>query len=72
MATPYVHPGGEITIIPPPDGWVSNFEDPTRNPWTYAIYWTMGVVSPLTLCFMAQKLYCKVVIRRTWDLDDSM
>jgi hypothetical protein len=67
----YIHPGGQATVLPPPEGWVSDFKNPTVNPWVYATYWTMGFLTPLTLIFVGQKLYCQIVLRKRWQWDDS-
>lgn len=67
----FVHPGGQLTLMPPPQGYVSNFVNPERQ-YTENLYYVSGVLAGLTILFMAQRLYINVWVSRTFALEDAL
>jgi hypothetical protein len=61
---------GVITVLPAPEGYVVNFDDPRRNA-DIAAYWIFGVGFFLATLFLVQRLYVKIFIRRNLGLDDG-
>lgn len=61
---------GVPVIMPPPEGYVVDFENPARNSVTEA-YWLFGVGNFLALLFMMQHLYTKAFIRRRFQIEDA-
>lgn len=61
---------GVVTVLPAPEGYVVNFDDPRRN-GDIATYWIFGVGFFLATLFLVQRLYVKVFIRRNLGLDDA-
>lgn len=61
---------GVPVIMPPPEGYVVDFENPARNSVTEA-YWLFGVGNFLALMFMMQHLYTKAFIRRRFQIEDA-
>lgn len=62
---------GVLVAIPPPDGYVVDFENPQRRSVT-ATYTICGVGMTLALFFMLQRLYVKIFIRNKFGVDDGM
>lgn len=62
---------GVITVLPAPEGYVVDFENPQRN-GVQAIYVTSGVGMVLALLFLGQRLYVSLMVRRKLGLDDGM
>ncbi|KAL8376873.1 hypothetical protein RB595_007821 [Gaeumannomyces hyphopodioides] len=54
----------------PPDGWVVNLENPTRelNPGVYYVY-IIGNI--LALLFLLQRLYTKIILMKLFQWDDA-
>jgi hypothetical protein len=61
---------GVITVLPAPEGYVVNFDDPRRN-GDIATYWIFGVGFFLATLFLVQRLYVKIFLRRNLGLDDG-
>jgi hypothetical protein len=61
---------GVITAIPAPEGYVVNFENPQRT-GNIAAYAVCAVGMVLAFLFMAQRLYVKVIVRRSFGFDDG-
>ncbi|KXH63218.1 integral membrane protein [Colletotrichum salicis] len=59
---------GVITVLPPPDGYVVNFDDPQRQAVPEA-YYVAGFGTLLNVLLMAQRLYTKAFLigRLQWD-----
>lgn len=61
---------GVPVAIPPPEGYEVDFDNPQRNSVT-AAYWLFGVGNFLTLLFMLQRAYVRLVIQKTLRLEDG-
>ncbi|KAF4120275.1 hypothetical protein GMORB2_3076 [Geosmithia morbida] len=61
---------GVPVAIPPPEGYVVDFEHPARNS-VPAAYWLFGVGNFLMLIFMLQRVYVRAVIQKTVKLEDA-
>ena len=61
---------GVPVAIPPPEGYVVDFDNPQRNSVT-AAYWLFGVGNFLALLFMLQRAYVRLVIQKTLRLEDG-
>ncbi|CAA9960171.1 hypothetical protein PTMSG1_03577 [Pyrenophora teres f. maculata] len=62
---------GTITIIPPPPGYVVNFEHPARRLATET-YILFIVENALALVFLMQRLYTKIRLMKQFQIDDGM
>ncbi|KAH6884932.1 hypothetical protein B0T10DRAFT_577330 [Thelonectria olida] len=62
---------GVLVAIPPPDGYVVDFDNPQRNSVT-ATYVICGIGMTLALFFLLQRLYVKAFIRNTFGVDDVL
>lgn len=71
MSMPYTHPGGQVTLAPPPDGYISNFANPQRQ-YVDNLYWATGFLAGLTILFMAQRLFTNLWIQRKFALEDGL
>ncbi|KAF1953114.1 hypothetical protein CC80DRAFT_478548 [Byssothecium circinans] len=60
---------GVLTLIPLPEGYNVDFDNPRRN-GDVTCYWLTGVGSFLALLFLGQRLYVKAVVRKHFRLDD--
>jgi len=69
MALPVTN--GVVTVLPPPEGYIVDFDNPQRN-GDVTCYWLTGVGSLLALVFLGQRLYVKGVIRRQLSFDDGV
>ncbi|KAK8139407.1 hypothetical protein PG984_002787 [Apiospora sp. TS-2023a] len=67
----YTHPGGQVTLLPPPEGHVSDFAHPVRQ-WTEALYWGSGVFHFLTILFISQRCYTHFYLQRKMAAEDAM
>lgn len=61
---------GVPVIMPPPEGYVVDFDNPTQRSAT-AGYWIAGVGNALMLIFMLQRVYVRVSIHRSVKLEDA-
>ena len=61
---------GTITIIPPPPGYVVNFENPARRLATES-YVLFAVENALALAFLMQRLYTKIRLMKQFQIDDG-
>ena len=61
---------GVPVAMPPPEGYVVDFENPERNSVT-AAYWLFGVGNFLSLLFMAQRGFVRLVIQKTFKVEDG-
>ena len=62
---------GVMVALPPPKGYVVDFEHPQRQGVPDA-YWVAGVGMFLSLVFMAQRIYTKVFLSGGLRVDDGM
>lgn len=62
---------GTMVAIPPPDGYVVDFDNPQRNS-VEAAYAVSAVGLTLATMFVGQRLYVKGALRGTLGLDDCM
>jgi hypothetical protein len=61
---------GVPVIMPPPEGYVVDFDNPQRNSVTEA-YWLCGVGNFFCLLFMLQRVYVRAVVQRRWHWEDG-
>lgn len=61
---------GVPVAIPPPDEYVVDFDNPQRNS-VPAAYWMFGVGNFFMLLSVLQRAYVRVVIQRTFKLEDG-
>lgn len=61
---------GTITIIPPPDGYIVDFENP-QTQYMYESYAVASVEMTLAFLFLVQRLYTKIVIMKKFQLEDG-
>lgn len=66
----YTHPGGQVTLLPPPDGYISDFENPQRQ-YVAALYWASGVLSFIAVFCLFQRLYTNVVVEKKFLVEDA-
>lgn len=62
---------GTLVALPPPEGYVVDFENPQRNSVTVT-YVVSGVGMTLALFFLLQRLYVKIFVRNKFGIDDGM
>ena len=62
---------GVVTLLPPPAGYVVDFENPQRN-GDVTCYVLTGVGSFLALLFLGQRLYVKGIVRKHLTFDDGV
>ncbi|KAJ4361013.1 uncharacterized protein N0V89_001582 [Didymosphaeria variabile] len=60
---------GVLTIIPAPEGYDVDFDNPKRN-GNVTCYCLTGVGGFLALLFLGQRLYVKAVLRKRLTIDD--
>jgi hypothetical protein len=61
---------GVPVIMPPPEGYVVDFDNPQRNSVTEA-YWLCGVGNFFCLLFMLQRVYVRAVVQRRVHWEDG-
>lgn len=62
---------GTQTILPAPDGYVVDFDNPKRQA-VVQTYVTIAVGNFFALLFLAQKLYTRLFLDRKLQLDDGI
>jgi hypothetical protein len=60
---------GTITIIPPPEGYVVDFENPQVQ-FVVKSYTVAAVEITLAFIFLVQRLYTKIAIMKSFQLED--
>lgn len=65
-----VNINGTEVLIPPPDGYVVDFENPQQQ-FVIKSYTVAAVEMTLAFLFLIQRLYTKVVIMKKFQLEDS-
>lgn len=68
---PYVHPDGTLSLLPPPEHYVVDFENPQRQ-WVIEAYSITGGLNLVMLVFVAQRTYVKLWVHKKVDWDDGM
>ncbi|KAI1504734.1 hypothetical protein F5X99DRAFT_370837 [Biscogniauxia marginata] len=66
----YSYPDGTVTALPPPDGYIVDFENPQRQ-FVDALNWTSGALGVVTLLFVCQRLYVRLFLEKGLFLDDG-
>jgi hypothetical protein len=61
---------GTITIIPAPEGYVVDFENPQMQ-YVVKSYIVVAVEMTLAFIFLVQRLYTKIAIMKKFQLEDS-
>lgn len=61
---------GVLTLLPAPDGYVVDFDNPQRQA-THEAYWVASVGNVVALLFLMQKLYTKIHLDKRFQTDDS-
>jgi hypothetical protein len=61
---------GVTTLLPPPEGYVVNFDNPRRN-GDVTCYILTGVGSFLAICMLGQRLFVKGIVRKRLTYDDG-
>jgi hypothetical protein len=62
---------GVLTILPAPEGYAVDFDNPRRQAVPHA-YYIAGVGTVLSLLMVAQRLYTKIFVTGKLQLDDGM
>lgn len=65
-----VNVNGTETLIPPPEGYVVDFENPKQQ-FVIRSYTVASVEMFLAFLFLLQRLYTKVVIMKAFQLEDG-
>lgn len=60
---------GVLVLVPPPPGYVVNFDNPQRQA-DVPTYWLAGIGLIFAMLFTAQRVYVKSVVVRKFQLDD--
>lgn len=61
---------GVLTMLPAPAGYDVDFEDPARR-GVLAGYWATGIGLVLSTSFLAMRIYTKLVITKSFSVDDG-
>jgi hypothetical protein len=61
---------GVTTLLPPPEGYEVNFDNPRRN-GDVTCYILTSVGSFLAICFLGQRLFVKGIVRKRLTYDDG-
>lgn len=61
---------GVMTILPPPEGYVVDFDNPQRRLTTEA-YALFIVENILAFIFLAQRLFTKIRLMKQFQIDDG-
>lgn len=67
----FQHPSGQLTLLPPPDDYRSNFETPQRQ-YINELYWGSGVFNFLTVLFVFQRFYAHLRLQRRFLPEDGL
>lgn len=67
----YTHPGGQVTLVPPPPGFTSDFDHPQRH-YVLAIYRAAAVCNVVALVFMGIRCYTNFRIQKRFALEDGL
>ena len=62
---------GVTVPLPPPEGWVVDFENPEMH-YVIETYVFSGIGIFISLFFLAQRLYTKIVLANGLQIDDGM
>ena len=61
---------GVTTVLPPPEGYVVNFDDPEIR-YALETYCVAAVGCALMIFFLGQRLYTKIVLGKGLQIDDG-
>jgi hypothetical protein len=61
---------GVITLLPPPEGYVVNFDNPTRQ-GEHEAYYIAGFGLAISFLFFMQRMYVKIFLAGGLQIDDS-
>lgn len=61
---------GTMVLVPPPPGFVVNFENPQRQLETQ-VYTVVAVENVLALAFLLQRLYTRIYLMRLFQVEDG-
>lgn len=61
---------GVTTVLPPPEGYVVNFDDPETR-YALETYCVAAVGCALMIFFLGQRLYTKIVLGKGLQIDDG-
>jgi hypothetical protein len=70
LAATMSNTNGTITIIPAPDGYVVDFDNPQMQ-YVAQSYIVAAVEMTLAFLFLLQRLYTKIVIVKQFQLEDG-
>jgi hypothetical protein len=62
---------GVVVVMPPPEGYVVDFDNPERNS-VLANYYAAGIGMGVAFLFLAQRIYVRICIRHSLGVDDCM
>ena len=61
---------GVLTVLPPPAGYVVDFDNPARI-GNVAGYWVTGIALVISTSCLAMRMYTKLVITKNFSFDDA-
>ncbi|KAH7014425.1 uncharacterized protein B0I36DRAFT_369383 [Microdochium trichocladiopsis] len=71
MAFPIID--GTEVLLPPPAGYEVDFANPSRDSATIiSTYVAFGIMFPVAVLFLSQRVYTAAFILRKWRIDDTM
>jgi hypothetical protein len=62
---------GTVTILGAPEGYIVDFDNP-QTQYVVESYTVVAVEMTLCFLFLIQRLYTKIVIMRSFQLEDGM
>lgn len=66
----YVYPDGTVTYLAPPDGYVVDFANPTKQ-YVLALYLAIGILGSITLGLTFIRSYIRYVVQRKFSWEDG-
>lgn len=67
---PYPVTNGVTTFLPPPEGYVVDFDNPQKQD-AIEHYLVFAILGPIAFLFLVQRLYTKYFILGSWKIDDG-
>ncbi|KAF5243320.1 hypothetical protein FAUST_2889 [Fusarium austroamericanum] len=68
---PYPVTNGVTTFLPPPEGYVVDFDNPQKQD-AIEHYLVFAILGPIAFLFLVQRLYTKYFILGSWKIDDAL
>ncbi|VTO83655.1 unnamed protein product [Fusarium graminearum] len=68
---PYPVTNGVTTFLPPPEGYVVDFDNPQKQD-AIEHYLVCAILGPIAFLFLVQRLYTKYFILGSWKIDDAL